>query len=142
MGRNLTTFVYNRSMEKKKSNCIGYAYHELGITSTEEPKYLPDLNDVLRSFDRVETINDADVMAVGFLSSIGNDLIVIHMAVVGDDKRSVNHRKWEGEPVTCDGVENIMAEYKSTFGSENVSFIFLKRKKLQTQFAFTKVSER
>jgi hypothetical protein len=68
-------------MEEKKSNCIGYAYHELGITSTEEPKYLPDLNDVLSSFDRVETINEADVMAVGFLSSIGNDLIVIHMAL-------------------------------------------------------------
>jgi hypothetical protein len=110
-------------MKDYQVNCVGYAYHELGLTSQENILNLLTLQKLLKRFVKVDSIEDADVVAVIAPWSCGP--VVSHIAVINSDKRTVRHRKGIDQPVSQGEIDS---EIKSYVAHDEVEVVFLKLK--------------
>jgi hypothetical protein len=107
------------------SNCIGYAYHELGIIPEEKICDCPTLPELLDKFDSVSVDCSADAIAI--VASIDGELAVTHMAVFNVDKNKIKHRRGCGLPITESKLlENELEDYLKDY--DNSVLVYLKLK--------------
>lgn len=113
-------------MSQAETNCIGYAYSELGLISKEIFLKCPYLDEILSHFDRVGNIKSADAAIV--VVPYEGRYEVTHIAVVNHDKRTIRHRKGQDAPVNRGKIKGELRDYLREYEAEMV-YLRLKSKK-------------
>ena len=95
------------------SNCIGFAYHELGITAEEHVCDCPTEEELYEKFDPVDENSPADAVAV--IAPLNGEMAVIHIALFNGSKDFIVHRRGGSEPISepfTEGLENYLRDYE------------------------------
>ena len=111
--------------ENAKTNCIGFAFSRLGITSEEKYIEPPTLKHLLRKFNEVE-INKASLLAV--IRYPCGEPYVYHLAILSQDKNTVIHRKGVNSPETVEDLDMAICSYLLDNDSVCTKVIYLQPK--------------
>lgn len=95
--------------ERAESNCVGFVFNVHNLIGEERYVEPPTWKTAQRLFTRVEDAASADILAI--VSFVEPRPVVIHMAIINSDKKTVTHRRGINEPVEVEGLEETIRHF-------------------------------
>lgn len=95
--------------ERAETNCVGFVFQAHNLTREERYVEPPTWKTIQKLFTRVKDASEADILAI--VSFVEPRPVVIHMATINTDKKTVTHRRGVNEPVEVEGLEETITHF-------------------------------